>query len=62
MTAPDVDPPAEAVEDLAAIALANVEGIQKLPHFEADEHTGTDAGLIDFSLLGGTEDAADSAA
>ena len=40
-------------EDLATIALANVESIQKMPHFEGDDHASTEAGLLDFSLLGG---------
>ena len=56
MSAPDVDATAEPAKDLATIALANAEGIQDLPHFEADETTGPDASLIDFSLLGSMED------
>ena len=61
MTGPDIDPPARTTEDLATIALANVEGIQELPHFESTEHAGADADTLNFSLLGATEDTTNSA-
>ena len=56
----------DSIADLAATALTNVEGLQaglqELPHFDPEDHAGTEVGFIDFSLLGGTETAADSAA
>ena len=61
MAAPGV-PDATTAGDLATAALANVGSLQDLPHFEDDDHTGTEAGLLDFSLLGGSEGAVDPVA
>jgi hypothetical protein len=47
--------PSEPEDDLVSTALANIEGLQELPHFESDNPSGTVTGLIDFSLLGGPE-------
>jgi hypothetical protein len=58
MSAPKMPTTAKPAADLATTALANVEGLQELPQFEADDR----AGLIDFSLLGDTEAAAHSVA
>jgi hypothetical protein len=41
--------------DLITTALANIEGLQKLPHFENEDPSSTVASLINFSFLVCTE-------
>jgi hypothetical protein len=47
--------PGKPEDDLVSTALANIEGLQELPHFESDNPSRTVTGLINFSLLGGPE-------
>jgi hypothetical protein len=43
--------PSKPEDNLVSTALANIEGLQELFHFESDNPSGTVTGLIDFSLL-----------
>jgi hypothetical protein len=45
----------ESEDNLVTTMLANIKGLQELPHFENEDPSGTVTSLINFSLLGGTE-------
>jgi hypothetical protein len=46
----------DSITDLATTALTNVETLQELLNFVSEDQAGVDVGIIDFSLLGGTDD------
>jgi hypothetical protein len=44
----------DPITDLATTALANIETLQELLNFVSEDQAGVDVGIIDFSLLSGT--------
>jgi hypothetical protein len=46
----------DSITDLATTALANVEMLQELLNFVSEDQASVDIGIINFSLLGGTND------
>jgi hypothetical protein len=46
----------DSIVDLATTALANIKMLQELPNFVSEDQASVDVGIINFSLLSGTDD------